>query len=465
MSSILVIDDDIAICRTLELHFRSEGFGISIAHSLQTGLDIGDIVRPEVIILDIRLAGESGLQGLPVFKERFPNARVIMITAFHDMESTIGAMQLGADDYIHKPIDLNELDAAISKALQYRNVDPGDLALTPQALAASSKFSMAGSSRAMKDVFKLIGRVAQSPATVLISGESGTGKELVAQAIHQAGLHPDGPFVAVNCAALVDTLLESDMFGHEKGAFTGAVSRQIGKFALANNGTIFLDEIGELSATMQAKLLRVLQEREFTPLGATASQTTSARIITASNIDLATAISEGRFRKDLYYRLQVINIHMPPLREHKEDIPELVEALLSRINRDTQHNVKRVAAGVMERLCAYEWPGNVRELENVLMKATALCTSDMITEDLLPAGLQNTRFPADFDVACNAATHRLKDIERWHIDRVLKATGWHRGHACEILGISRPRLRRLIAAHGLVAPMDAPDESDFLEQE
>lgn len=459
MSTILIIDDDNAICRTLELHFRSEGFGVGIAHGVNEGLELAQAVRPDVIVMDIRMAGESGLKGLPVFRERVPGARVIMITAFHDMETTIEAMQGGADDYIHKPIDLAELDAAVVKVLHYGETDPDDLALGPQ-LSKPRGFSMVGSSRGMKDVFKTIGRVAQSPATVLISGESGTGKELVARAIHAAGPNPGGPFVAVNCAALVETLLESDMFGHEKGAFTGAVARQAGKFALANGGTIFLDEIGELSATMQAKLLRVLQEKEFTPLGAKEAQTTSARVIAATNADLTAAVEAGDFRRDLYYRLQVVNIHLPPLRERAQDIPELVETLLGRINRESQHRVKRVAAGVVETLCRDRWPGNVRELENVLMKAAALCPGDLLTLDLLPARFQQQAGPESPERAPPPTLRSFREVECWHLARVLETTGWHRGRACATLGISRPRLRRLIALHGLVPPESAPADAD-----
>ena len=261
------------------------------------------------------------------------------------------------------------------------------------------------------------------------------------------------PFVAINCAALVETLLESDMFGHEKGAFTGAVTRQPGKFAMANDGTIFLDEIGELSASMQAKLLRVLQEKEFLPVGAKLPLKTNARVIAATNVDLGAAVKDGLFREDLFYRLQVINIHIPPLRERSEDIPSLVQTLLSRVNKEMNSNVHRLSIDVLGLIQNYSWPGNVRELENTLMKIVALCPDEVITVDLLPKKIrdlspQNTN-TSKADPLKNPLELSLQDVEKEHVFRILKATNWHKGKACEILGVSRPRLRRLISQYHL----------------
>jgi len=309
MSHILIVDDDTAGCRTLQLHLRAQGYTPNIAHSVDDALDGARAVRPDLVIMDIRMPGRSGLEGLELFRTEFPESPVIMITAFHDMESTIAAMQKGAVDYIHKPIDIDELDLAVAKALSQTGER---IAMTAGIREMPGRHAMVGRSRAMKEVFKTIGLVAKNPATVLITGESGTGKELVARAVHGAGQHPDGPFVVINCAALVETLLESDMFGHERGAFTGALNRQAGKFALARGGTIFLDEIGELSPAMQAKLLRVLQYKEFMPLGSRQVETTDARILAATNQDLAQRVRDGGFREDLFFRLQVVNIHLPP---------------------------------------------------------------------------------------------------------------------------------------------------------
>jgi DNA-binding NtrC family response regulator len=452
MGKILIIDDDKASCRTLQLHLRAGGHQVAIAHSVETGLVAASADPPELLILDIRMPGQSGLEGLPRFKQNDPNLHVIMITAFHDMESTIEAMQKGADDYIHKPVDIDELDAAIEKSLgSAREAEGLNIADSTQ----GNPLRMVGRSRAMKEIFKAIGMVARSPATVLITGESGTGKELVAQAIHRAGGSPDRPFVVVNCAAVVDTLLESDMFGHERGAFTGAVSRQTGKFALADNGTIFLDEVGEMSPLMQAKLLRVLQYKEFTPLGANQSQTTNARIIAATNKDLEAEVRAGRFREDLFYRLQVVNIHLPPLRERREDIVDLVQTLLGKINRELHREVSHIGQDVMGYLQAYDWPGNVRELENLLMKAVALSSSDSLSLDQLPVEITD-RLVVQGDgtgtVESKDELLSLAEAEKRHVERVLLATGWHKGKACEVLDISRPRLRRMIRDYGLTPP-------------
>ena len=459
MFHILIVDDDTAGCRTLQLHLRGQGHAPNTAHSVDEALAAARADRPDLIIMDIRMPGRSGLEGLELFRAEFPGSPVIMITAFHDMESTIEAMQKGATDYIHKPIDIDELDLAVAKAL----AQTGErIAMTTGTRELPGRHAMVGRSRAMKEVFKIIGLVAKSPATVLITGDSGTGKELVARAVHGAGQHPDGPFVVVNCAALVETLLESDMFGHERGAFTGALNRQAGKFALARGGTIFLDEIGELSPAMQAKLLRVLQYKEFMPLGSQQVETTDARILAATNQDLAQRVRDGGFRKDLFFRLQVVNIHLPPLRERMEDLPELVETLLGRIARETNRRTIQLATDVMECLSAYQWPGNVRELENRLMKAVALSTGATISRDHFTPDICTSLAPeqAPTPLGCPVAELSLAQVERQHVRCVLDATGWHKGRACEILGVSRPRLRRLIRDHELIQPEDSSFDSE-----
>jgi len=456
MSKILVIDDDLASCRTLQLHFGSLGHNVTAAHSAEAGLAEASRMCPELVILDIRMPGRSGLDALPELKQALPDIRIIMITAFHDMENTIQAMKRGADDYILKPIDIDELDASVERVMRYSR--PGEEApvITLNASGAPGRYAMVGRSRAMQEVFKTIGLVAPSMATVLITGESGTGKELVARAIHRTGLNPSGPFVAVNCAALVETLLESEMFGHEKGAFTGAVDRHPGKFAMADGGTIFLDEVSELSVAIQAKLLRVLQEKEYLPVGGQKPRATNARVIAATNVDLREGERQGAFREDLYYRLQVVNIPLPPLREREEDFPDLIWALLARINREVRRNVTRVHTDVVEQLQAYHWPGNIRELENVLMRAVVLSPGDVITCEVLPPHIRGGTDAATAQPPVNERS--LWDVEKAHVQRVLENTGWHRGHACDILGMSRPRLRRMIKKFGLVPPADAPPD-------
>ena len=386
MSNILIIDDDVAGCRTLQLHFKSQGHKTRVAYSADSGLNEARAWPPDVIILDIKMPGRSGLDVLPDLKQMLPEVPVLMVTAFDDMDSTIQAMKSGARDYIRKPIDIDELDQSMARMLMKSSSRQSSTLVISDAGSRAGVNTMVGRSRSMQEVFKTIGLVAQKPVTVLITGESGTGKELVARAVHAAGNNPAGSFVAVNCAAIVETLLESDMFGHEKGAFTGAVNRQIGKFTLAQNSTIFLDEIGDLSPYVQAKLLRVLQEKEYTPVGSTEPRKTNARVIAATNADLDQLVSEGKFREDFLYRLRVVTIHLPPLRERRSDILDLVNALLAKINRElgSPNRVCRIAADVMDAFVRYAWPGNIRELENMLLKAAALSTGDIITRDLLP---------------------------------------------------------------------------------
>jgi DNA-binding NtrC family response regulator len=453
MKKILIVDDDIAICRTLELHFTYQDFEVQSAHDVESGLSTAKSMQPDLIILDIKMPGRSGLEGLPDFKKAHPDCSVIMITAFHDMESTIEAMQSGACEYVHKPLDIDEIDEAVTKALDRNEALENDFDIAPNDRTDSS--SMVGRSKMMKEVFKTIGLVASKPVTVLITGESGTGKELTARAIHNASDRADGAFVAINCAALVETLLESDMFGHEKGAFTGAVNRQIGKFELANSGTIFLDELGELSPTIQAKMLRVLQEREFTPVGGTKSRTTDARVIAATNVNLEEKVRNGEFREDLFYRLRVVTIYMPPLRDRAEDIMPLVQILLGKINKELKRNITRLSQDTMNAFAMYDWPGNVRELNNILTKAVALCPGDTITPDLIPeeiAVLTNDQLIAPAISQQNEIDNRLlslAEIEKQHIVHVLQATGGHKGNACTALGISRPRLRRMMQNYAI----------------
>lgn len=459
---ILIVDDDAAICKTLAMHFLNEHYLVETAHNAIDGIALAAKFKPAVIILDIKMPGESGLEALPKFKQACANARILMITAFQDMKTTIEAMKNGADDYIHKPLDLNEIDLAVKKSLQNSSSEQDVFSLSDINLADVAGNNMVGKTSQMKEIFKIIGRVSQSPATVLITGDSGTGKELVAQAIHDASAKASSPFVAVNCAAIVETLLESDMFGHEKGSFTGAVTNQQGKFVLAKDGTIFLDEIGELNMTMQAKLLRVLQEKQVTPLGAKQPIKINARIISATNKDLAAAVKTGEFREDLYYRLQVVTIKIPPLKERMGDLTELVKTLLHRINKEMGSQVNRIAQNVMDALASYHWPGNIRELENTLMKAVALCPSNTITSDLLPEHIAITvQTQTDNNPHALAENSSLQAVEKAHVNQILSNCDWHKGKACKVLGVSRPRLRRLIAQYKLHSPDQSQEANDW----
>ncbi|MEN8195660.1 MAG: sigma-54 dependent transcriptional regulator [Pseudomonadota bacterium] len=453
MQKILVIDDDAASCRTLKLHYGQRGFAVDTASNANEGL--GRLLEDpaDVVISDIRMPGRSGLKLLQDIRERLPDMPVIMITAFQDLDSTVAAMHGGAVDYVPKPIDIGELDEAVDKALKIRAEDCSEGLVIDSGEAGGT---IIGCSRAMKEVFKSIGMVSQSRVTALILGESGTGKELVARAIHMASPDATAPFVAVNCAALVETLLESEMFGHERGAFTGAVNARKGKVEQAGSGTLFLDEIGELSPRLQGKFLRLLEEREYSPVGSSKTMRSDARFIAATNIDLAARVKEGEFREDLYYRLHVVNIGLPPLRDRRSDIGPLVEHLLKRINREVRKGIRRVSSEVMDALVGHDWPGNVRQLENTLMKAVVMAQGDTLTladlPDELTDGSANENAAAGTWQADQTGHVSLKDLERRHIEEVLSSTGWHKGQTCEILGISRPRLERRLREFNITQP-------------
>ncbi|WP_070971771.1 sigma-54-dependent transcriptional regulator [Vibrio sonorensis] len=434
---LLIVDDDTAICRTLQIHYQSNNFTAQVAHCVKHGVEIARNFQPDIVILDIRMEGVSGIDGIKEFKRECEKCRVIMITAFHDMDSTIAAMQEGADEYVHKPIDIDELDQAVIRAINYQSSSCKEALSIPDTYG----HSMVGSSHAMKEIYKTIGLVARTNASVMITGESGTGKEMVARAIHNAGQAKKAPFVALNCAALVENLLESEMFGHKKGAFTGAVFDQQGKFSLAQDGTLFLDEVGELSLQIQAKLLRVLQEKEYVPLGGKQPLKTNARIICATNIDFEHAIKTKSFREDLFYRLQVIRIHIPPLRERPEDLQDLIPALLARANKELGTKVRQVSIEAMMLLCNHHWKGNVRELENTLTKAVALSPGDILTENLF----LELKAPTTSHHALSPNPKlSLREIEYQYVESVLHNVGGHKGKACEILQISRPRLQRIL---------------------
>ncbi|WP_323001599.1 sigma-54 dependent transcriptional regulator [Denitromonas sp.] len=452
MEHILIVDDDKAIRQTLKVHFQQCGFRVSLAETAEEGVNLVMSSNVNAIVSDIRLPGLDGLSFLREVKQRFPSMPVIMITAFHDLEMTVAAMQGGATDYVPKPIDLTELDAALERALSQESViDSGALTLGPP---DSPRSLIVGQSFTMKEVFKCIGLVSQSRVTVMILGESGTGKELVAKAIHSASAERHLPFIAVNCAALVETLLESELFGHERGAFTGAVGAHKGKVEQVGEGTLFLDEIAELSPSIQGKLLRILEEREYSPLGSTQIKKSKARFITATNVQLEDRVASGEFREDLYYRLNVASINLPPLRDRRSDIPLLVEFMLKKINRDLQKNVRRVSADAMECLQSFSWPGNVRQLENVLMKAVVMERGDTLTTMHLASEVScQAKCTAELPHGVPApGLISLRDLERDYISRVLDSTGWHKGKTCDILGISRPKLDRRIHEFGLTPP-------------
>lgn len=445
---ILVIDDEEAILESLQMYLTEKGYTVSCAKSAKEGFYLLSNFEPELIILDVRLPDVDGLDILSKFKEISPKSQVIIITAFHDMETTIKAVKRGAFEYIPKPIDIEELDSAIKKALRVKDgfVEKNGVVTDPS--LAFDKGKIIGKSKAMKEIFKAIGILSENRVTVLIEGETGTGKELIARAIHFNSPAKDMPFIPINCSAIVGTLLESELFGHEKGAFTGAHRTKKGKFEVAGCGTIFLDEVSEIPYELQAKLLRFLQEKEFQRVGGTETIKSDARVIAATNKNLWNLVKEGKFREDLYYRLSVARIEVPPLRERKSDIPLLVEYLINKINYDLKLKVKGVEDGVIEMMLDYDWPGNVRELENVLIRACLLARDDVITAEQISSLLrekQKDKGPPERNHFLS-----LSEVEKEHIKRVLEYTNWHFGKACKILGISRPSLRKKIKEYGIV---------------
>ncbi len=454
MSKILVIDDDRSIRETLELYLTEEGYEVVTAATGTEGLNRFVETSPDVVILDIRLPDVDGFTVLEDLREDEENVKVIMITAHHDMDSTITAMKGGAFDYIHKPVNVDELDMAIKKALKTREMEQKIDGLLMEPSRHFKVGDIIGAGKEMREIFKTIGVVSQNRTTILIQGESGTGKELIAKVIHH-NTACDEPYIAVNCSAIVETLLESELFGHEKGSFTGAVARKLGKFELARYGTVFLDEISEMSLNLQAKLLRVLQEMEFERVGGKDRVRVHARIIAATNKDLKAMVREGRFRDDLFYRLNIVAITLPPLRERPEDIPDLVQYLLAKINIDLHKRIVGVSEEMMEIFLKYRWPGNVRELENLLVRAAVVAKGQILVrgdfpelaEEPLPVAAQEE---APTERSADGKLPTLDDIEERYIRKVIRESGKNKGEICEILGISRPTFERKLEKYGIV---------------
>lgn len=454
MAKILVIDHDPAILEDLDIHLKDEGYNVFTAVNGTDGLNRFIEAEPDIVILEINLPDIHGFTLLEDLREEDENVKVIMMTADHDMDTTIHAMKAGAFDYFRKPVPGDELVVAIQKALKARDMQKRVDALLMKSPRLFKAGDIIGISREMNGIFKTIGTVSQSKTTVLIQGESGTGKELIAKVIHRM-TSPGEPYIGVNCSAIVETLLESELFGHEKGSFTGAVSRKLGKFELARSGTVFLDEISEMSLNLQAKLLRVLQEMEFERVGGKDRVKVNARIITATNKELKSLVEEGTFRDDLFYRLNVVSIHIPPLRQRKEDIAPLIDYLLAKINLDLNKQIIGVSDDVMDIFLGYDWPGNVRELENLLLSAAVGAKGQILVKDDFQeflGGFQKQRIAErnQDDLSETGIRLTLDEVEGRYIRKVIKESG-HRtkGEICEILGISRPTFERKLEKYGI----------------
>jgi nitrogen regulation protein NR(I) len=467
MPKLLVVDDEPNVLYSIEKGLQSEGLEVVAAQTGRQGVELVEQLRPDAMILDVRLSDMSGLEAFDQIRQIAPRLPVIIITAYASTETAIEAMKRGAFEYLLKPVDLHQLREVVGRALElsrFRHVP----AVFENEDASEGAELIVGQSPAMQEVYKAIGRFAPRDETVLITGESGTGKELVARALFHHCSRAGAPFLALNCAAIPETLLESELFGHERGAFTGAERRRIGKFEQADRGTLFLDEIGDMSAATQAKILRILQEHSFERLGGNETIRNDVRVLVATNKNLEEEVAAGRFRHDLFYRLNVFAIRLPPLRERREDVPLLIEHFLRHFSRSLGRDAHTVTTEALACLLAYDWPGNVRQLQNVLKYAFIQATGGVVTLDCLPENLRpNAAAPvgAPPDVRqleINSFTTSLlhagepdiyrrvsAEMDRVLLEAVLRHAKGNQVQASELLGISRTTLRAKLRALGI----------------
>jgi two-component system response regulator AtoC len=464
-AQVFIVDDETNLRETLVELVESEGFRASQAANGEEAVRAlrGGSMNPDVVFLDIRMPKLDGLSVLRLIQEeKLTDAPVVVISAFGDSSKMIEAMRLGAYDYITKPLDLNETVVILHRAAEQRRLNREAEALRRQSLTNESaketaspdgQVEMLGVSRAMRDIFKQIGRIAATDATLLILGESGTGKELVARAVHQHSARSRHPFIAVNCGALPENLIEAELFGHERGAFTGAERQKKGRFELANTGTLFLDEVGELSPAAQVKLLRAVETRRFERVGGTESVSVDVRVICATNRDLKEEVEEKRFREDLFYRLNVIEVRLPPLRERLADVPQLAESFLERAATRHSLKTKTLSAAALRELLAYSWPGNVRELENMIERAAVTSNGEVILPEHLFGNEHATITAQSQNVESKLFElpfHRaVAALERELIRRALRTANGNRAEAARLLGINRRLLYSKMEEHQL----------------
>jgi len=441
MTRILVVDDDAVSCQLLSDVLQRDGTTVVRETDPQQVLGRVESEPVDLAILDVRMPGMNGLELLRKLRERTPDLPIIIMTAFGSVDTAVQAIASGAIDYLSKPMDVDQIRRAVTKALSERTEVRAKLP------GVDEVAGIAGRSTAMVEVYKAIARVAPSRSTVLILGESGTGKEMVSRAIHEHSPRRERPFIAVDCAALTETLLESELFGHVRGAFTGALTDKPGLFVEADGGTLFLDEIGDISPAMQMKLLRVLQEQQVRPVGGNQWRRIDVRVLAATNRDLQSAVAKGQFREDLYYRINVFTIPLPPLRERREDIPLLVEHLIRRAARESGKLVTGMSQEALELLSRYDWPGNVRELAHVIERSVVLAHRETIGLDELP---HEVRYPATArptDMLGDRPT--LEELKRRYIHRVVEESGGNISRAAAILGVDRRSLYRMLQRYGM----------------
>ena len=448
-ANIVVIDDDTSLRRVLEYNLQEEGYDVAVAASGEEGLMVFKQFQPDLVITDMKMSGMDGLKVLKSIKESSPDTLVIIITAFGTVDVAVEAMKAGAYDYITKPFNREALKLTVKKALQFSGMAEENKRLK-DALTDKADFrSIVGSSLEMERVFAMVRKVADTEASVLITGESGTGKELIARSLHANSSRRDGPFVAINCSAIPRDLLESELFGHTKGAFTGAIKEKSGKFQLADGGTIFLDEVGELLLELQPKLLRVLQEKEVEPLGGTKPQKLDVRVISATSLNMEKAIADGTFREDLYYRLSVIPIHLPSLRERRKDISLLIKYFCTKHCRNTI----TFDDDALEALTTYSWPGNVRELENTVERILIMRNSDTIGVGDLPDKFrEHRRESRSAVITLPDEGYSLEQLEREIVVEALVRNAWNQTAAARFLRIPRHTLIYRIEKYQIVLP-------------
>jgi two-component system response regulator AtoC len=474
MERIVIVDDDLSLCHFLSKTFSQKGCQVTTRHTGREALDAVQGQEADLVLLDNKLPDRTGLEVLKEIKGIYPKMPVIIMTAFGTTDTAIEAMRLGAFDYILKPFELEEISDLVAKGLEANKLMKRAVAIPALSEYVEDSDQIIGKSKAMQEIYKLIGQVAESDVTVLIRGESGTGKELVARAIYQHSRRKDGPFLAINCAAIPETLLESELFGHEKGAFTGASKRRVGKFEQCNRGTILLDEVGDMTLPTQAKTLRILQEGEFERIGGNETIKVDVRILVSTNRKLEELIKEGRFREDLYYRLKVMTIVLPSLRERKEDIQELTEYFFHFFNRQLGTQVSYIDPSIFSKLLSYGWPGNVRELVNIIKRALILAKGDVLTaedivfdtedaatsfanEEELEKNVNKMLDPLFSDIlrfwGVGLHSNLLEKVEKFIIQKALSETRGNQVHAARLLGISRNTLRHRIEKYRLASSL------------
>jgi two-component system, NtrC family, response regulator AtoC len=444
---ILIVDDDEITCNLLEEVLSKEGYVVDKALNGREAIDKGENKPYDVVLTDIRMIDVDGMEVLRAYRQKSPDSIIIMMTAFGSIETAIRAIKEGAYDYVSKPFKLDEIKLTIRRALEQKRLLQENLFYRQELITKYKLENIVGRSPQMLQVYKTVARVAESRSTVLIAGESGTGKELVARAIHFNSPRSSKSYVAVDCGSLAETLLESELFGHVRGAFTGAVTNKKGLFEEADNGTCFLDEVGDISLAMQAKLLRVIQEHEIKRVGGTETTKIDVRIIAATNKNLEELVAEKKFREDLFYRLNVVSIHLPPLRERLDDIPFLADHFLRKYATENEKPVSRISAEVLDLLLRYQWPGNVRELENVIERAVTLSPHSLILPEDLPRRLRVE--PSEISATSLPSQVSLTELEKIYIKKVLEETGGNKKRAADILGIDRRTLYRMAARYGI----------------